>query len=166
MCESSRLSFSLSTALISCGGKLHLALSLSRSHSLPMSLSLFSSSLSLSLSLTSHSHMTARNIPSFAGARFQHPTPSDKHAQAYTQRQRLHTHMRGTCMHTCAQAPDQWLPQSLVCQMTASVHMLIHGERHAEDCNHPGETCLPVVSASDCPQKQTNYIIKFTTVTS
>lgn len=137
-------------------------LSLSLAHTL--SLCLYLCSLPLSLSLTSHSHMTARNIPSFAGARFQHPTPSDKHAQAYTHEDKDCIHTCGE--HACTQAPDQWLPPSLVCQMTASVHMLIHGERHAEDCNHPGETCLPVVSASDCPQKQTNYIIKFTTVTS
>lgn len=74
VCVSGRLSLSLSTAWISCGAKLHLTLS-------------------FSLSLTSEHHMTPRNIPSFAGAEFQHPTLSDKCAQAYTRREKVaHTH--------------------------------------------------------------------------
>ena len=77
VCVSGRLGFSLSTAQISCGAKLHLALSLSLSLSLYLYICFLSLSLSLSLSLplsvTSQSHMTARNIPSFVGAKFQHP---------------------------------------------------------------------------------------------
>lgn len=76
VCVCVRLDFSLSTARISCGAKLHLALSLR----FP------------SLSLTSHSHMTARNIPSFVGERFQHPTLRDKRGR---------THAR-TCTRTQA----------------------------------------------------------------
>lgn len=63
---SGRLGFSRNTARISCGANMHLALSLSRSLCF------------LSLSLTSHGHMTARKIPSFAGAKFQHLAPSNK----------------------------------------------------------------------------------------